>query len=170
MNQSQYKPEKGTEDLVAVSVTKKNGQVLPEPKIEYYSPAMWPLVSKLPGFEFTVEHDPRTADAKSQKVAASTVKSTTELSKSEQYVERYKVLFKSEIPAELYGNEDRIKGIVERAEAKLAALADDDAQVVNERLYEVPSSEPTIQFDTTQEITKAAEYVAPEPVVKAKAK
>jgi len=164
MSKSTYSPEKGTEDLVHVSVTKKNGQALEPAKIEHYSPAMWPSVSKLPGFEGEVVHDPRSADAKAQKVSASTVKSAEKLTEAQQYEERYKVLFRSAIPDELAGNEERIKTIVDRAETKLASLSD-DVTPVKELVYEQP-----VTLDASQPITEVKDEPTPAETAKAKGK
>jgi hypothetical protein len=118
MSASNYQPEKGLEEYIAVSVTERQGKPLPEPVTEHYHPAAWPAVSKLAGFKATVLYDPRTDAQKLADAPAGTVKAAEILETPEQYRTRYKELFKEEAPFNM--SADTLKITVDRAEAKLA--------------------------------------------------
>jgi hypothetical protein len=142
---SQYQPEKGTESYVHVRVTKKQGQALPEPKIELYQPAMVAGVLGLTGFVGDIIYDPRTAAQKHQAAPpADTVKAAEPLSDSDSYRARYRTLFHEDAPFNLTG--DEVKVIVDRAEVQLANLVkgiDPVAVEVVQNEPATPSKAPT---------------------------
>jgi hypothetical protein len=142
MSQSQYTPEKGTEEYIHVEVTAKNGQTLAKPVVEQYHPNVWPGVSKLAGFKGEVVYDPRSATEKTQDAPpASTVKAAQPLETLEQFRERYKTLFHEEAPFNIAF--DDLKKIVADADKKLPEAPADGKVASEEEQSEQGDKLPT---------------------------